>query len=59
MMVRAALARTGNGNLHICWADDILYDLWEDDEDLLGLDHVDRNTRNGWGRGGGPEIRIR
>jgi len=39
--------------------DDVLYDIIEDSEDLLGLDHVDRNGRNGWGRVGGPEIRIK
>lgn len=39
--------------------DDVLYDLAEDDGDMLGLDHVDRNGRNGWGRVGGPEIRIK
>ncbi|KAF8540340.1 hypothetical protein BDD12DRAFT_734829 [Trichophaea hybrida] len=39
--------------------DDTLYDCIDDSEDLLGLDHVDRNSRNGWGRVGGPEIRIK
>jgi ubiquitin carboxyl-terminal hydrolase 7 len=39
--------------------EDIIYDISDEGECLLGLDHVDRNGRNGWGRAGGPEIRIK
>lgn len=40
--------------------DDVLYDVANDPEDALGLDHADRhaNSRNQWARQG-PEIRIR
>ncbi|KAI5780859.1 hypothetical protein EDC01DRAFT_257890 [Geopyxis carbonaria] len=38
--------------------EDVLYDMMTDSDDLLGLDHVDKNGRNGWGRNG-PEIRIK
>lgn len=39
--------------------DDVLADVAAEPEDLLGLDHPDKNGRNGWGRSNGPEIRIR
>jgi len=39
--------------------DDVLYEIADDENDFLGLDHVDRNGRNGWGRVGAPEIRIK
>ncbi|KAH8146865.1 uncharacterized protein LAJ45_09239 [Morchella importuna] len=39
--------------------DDILSDIASDSDDMLGLDHPDKNSRGNWGRAGGPEIRIK
>jgi len=40
--------------------DDILSDVATEADDMLGLDHIDKNGRGtGWGRSGGPEIRIK
>jgi len=38
--------------------EDILADVASESDDVLGLDHVDKNSRT-WGRSGGPEIRIK
>lgn len=40
--------------------DDILSDVATDTDDMIGLDHPDKNGRGmGSGRSGGPEIRIK
>jgi len=48
-----------SGSLQVA-ADDILYDVANEDEDCLGLDHADRHagSRSQWARQG-PEIRIK
>ncbi len=54
-----ALRHTMNVGSNIFVIDDVLSDIASESEDLLGLDHPDKNGRNGWGRSNGPEIRIR
>lgn len=50
----------GNGNGRLTSdIEDELAKVASSEEDLLGLDHADKNGRNGWGRSGGGEIKIR
>lgn len=47
-----------NAFANILGIEDILADVASESDDVLGLDHVDKNSRT-WGRSGGPEIRIK
>ncbi|CAZ81196.1 unnamed protein product [Tuber melanosporum] len=57
--IKFAVVRKSNVPKPVYLSDeDILADVASEPDDVLGLDHVDKNSR-AWGRTGGPEIRIK